>query len=63
MRWTQKADGEPGPEVTVVSDRLGVPWQRSYVLWRADEDGLRWGRTWVELLTRGPLTDTTGDAR
>lgn len=66
---------EPGPEVTRVRDRFKVRWHREgeppHDVWRGlivlpsvvdEEDELcEVYRTWADVLTRGPLTDTSNE--
>jgi hypothetical protein len=52
----------PGPEVAAVRDRLGVCWRRDGDGWFGDLGyGYEVYRAWHGLLSRGPLTDVTGD--
>lgn len=62
VTWSMSA--EPGPEVTAVQDRFGVVWRREDGFWWADiGHGYEVHRTWPAVLSRGPLTDATGEAR
>ncbi|HKT03402.1 MAG TPA: hypothetical protein VJT31_28065 [Rugosimonospora sp.] len=59
---TWSMDGPPGPEVTAVRDRFGVRWRRDGDLWWGDiGHGYEDYRQWHEVLSRGPLTDASGD--